>query len=141
MNPGTSKWALGASDHARQRGFGARLIEFGCGPWHRLDHLYTAAMADIRQSRRQRGVGDEGLDLAEMGDADRRAAPKFGAVGNQHHAARIRDDGLGRLHLAIVKIQQRSLLVDGGSADDGVVDLELTYQADSGRADYRAIGA
>ena len=86
-------------------------------PWHRLDHLDTAAMADVRQPGRQRGVGDEGLDLADMGDADRRATPQFRAVGDQHDAARIGDDGLRRLHLAIVEIQQRALLVDRGGAD------------------------
>src|SRR4051794_41153453 len=40
----------------------------------RLDHLDAAAVADVRKSGRQRGVGHEGLDLADMSDAHRRAA-------------------------------------------------------------------
>src|SRR3954447_11380611 len=40
----------------------------------RLDHLDAAAVADVRKSSRQRGVGHEGLDLADMSDAHRRAA-------------------------------------------------------------------
>src|SRR6266849_357041 len=49
--------------------------------------------------------------------------------------------GLRRLDFAIIEIQQRALLVDRGSADDGVVNLELADQADRGRADHRAVGA
>ncbi len=75
-----------------------------------------------------------------MGDANRRAAPQFRRVGDQHHAARIGNDGLGRLHLAIVEIEQRALLVDRGGADDGVIDLELADQADGGRSDHGAVG-
>ena len=62
-------------------------------------------------------------------------------VRDQHDAARVGDDRLRRLHLAIVEVEQRALLVDRGRADDGVVDLELADQADRGRADHRAVGA
>ena len=47
-----------------------------------------------------------------MGKANRRAAPQFGRVGDQHHAARIGDDGLGCLDFAIIEIQERALFVD-----------------------------
>ena len=65
-----------------------------------------------------------------MRDAHRRAAPQLGRIRHQHHAARIGDDGLRRLHLAIVEVEQGALLVDRGDADDGnTVDLELADQA------------
>ena len=38
-----------------------------------------------------------------------RTTPQLGAVGDQHHAARIGDNGLGGLHFAIVEIQQCAL--------------------------------
>ena len=41
---------------------------------HRLDHLDAAVMADIGEPRGQRRVGDEGVDLAHMRDAHRRAS-------------------------------------------------------------------
>jgi hypothetical protein len=73
--------------------------------WHRLDHLDAAGVANVLQARRQWRVGDEGLDLADMGDANRGTAPQFGAVRHQHGAAGIGDDGLRRLHFAIVEIE------------------------------------
>src|SRR3982751_3198500 len=56
-------------------------------------------------------------------------------------AMRIGDDGLRRLHLAVVEVEQSPLLVDRGDADDGVVDLELADQLRRGRADHGAVGA
>jgi hypothetical protein len=52
----------------------------------------------------------------------------------------IRNDGLRRLHFAIVEIQKRALLVDRGRAGDGVIDLELADQVGRGRADHSAGG-
>src|SRR4051812_44259553 len=42
--------------------------------WKRLDHLDAAAVADVCKSPPQRGGGHEGLYLADMSDAHRRAA-------------------------------------------------------------------
>jgi hypothetical protein len=50
-------------------------------------------VADVRQSRRQRGVGDKGLDLAEMGDADRALRRSF-VESATSITLRVRDDGL-----------------------------------------------
>ena len=44
--------------------------------------------------------------------------------------ARIGNDRLRDLHLAIVEIEQRAVVVDRGGADDGVVDLELADEVD-----------
>ena len=65
---------------------------------------YTAAMAGEIEARWQRRIGHKGLDLAEMGDAHRRAAAEFCRVRDQHDAAGVGDDGLRRLHLAIVEV-------------------------------------
>ena len=98
-------------------------------------------MANRGEALRQLLVGDEGLDLGHVRDADRRAAAEFSGIGDQHDAARVGDDGLRHLHLAIVEVEQRALLVDRGRTDDGVIDLELADQADRGRADHSAVGA
>ena len=108
---------------------------------HRRHHLDALAVADGGEALGQFLVGDEGLDLADMGDAHRRAAAELGGVGDQHDAAGIGDDGLRHLHLAIVEVEQRALLVDRGRPDDGVVDLELADQLRRGRADHRTVGA
>ena len=65
----------------------------------------------------------------------------FGAVGHQDHVARIGDDGLRRLDLAVVEIEQRAVLIDRRCADDGEVDLELLDEVVRRLADHRAVGA
>src|SRR3954468_3019497 len=75
-------------------------------------------------------VGDEGIDLREVADPDRRGALELGCVGNQDDLAGIGDDGLRHLHLAKVEIEQRAVMVDGRSSDHRVVDLELLDEID-----------
>ena len=118
----------------------ARLIDIRRRLVHRLHHLDSARVTDVRQCRGERLVGDERLDLADMGDADRGAAAELCGVRHQHDVAGVGDDGLRHLHFAIVEIQQRALLVDRRGPDDGVVDLELADQLRRGRADDCAIG-
>ena len=75
-----------------------------------------------------------------MRDADRGAAAQFGGVGDEHGGARVGDDRLRHLHLAIVEVEQRALLINRGGADDGVIDLELADQLRGGGADHGAVG-
>jgi len=55
--------------------------------------------------------------------------------------ARIGDDGLRRLDLAVVEIEQGAVLVDRRRADHGVVDLELLDEVVRLLADHRTVGA
>src|SRR5439155_11938199 len=109
---GTEK-ALAQAGDSRSR-FNGRLVDVSGRLVHRLDHLDAAVMADAGDAGRQRGVGDEGLDLGKMRNTYRRAAAELCGVGDQHDAAGIGNDRLGCLHLAIVEVEQRALLVDRG---------------------------
>ena len=51
-------------------------------------------------------IGEQGVDLAEVAEVDHGVATKLGVVGGQEHLAGVGDDGLGNLHLVVVKIEQ-----------------------------------
>src|SRR5260370_39009674 len=119
----------------------ARLLRRVRGFIHGLDDGDAAVLRDLGDAGGQAAVGHEGLHLADMADAHRRGAPELGAVGHQDHVARIGDDGLRRLDLAVVEIEQGAVLVDRRRADHGVVDLELLDEVVRLLADHRTVGA
>ena len=107
----------------------ARLVDIRRRLVHRLDHLDAAVMQMLA---RPAGSGTSvtkvwiWLRWAMRNGALRRSFFEF---RDQHDTARIGDDRLRRLHLAIVEVEQSALLIDRGCADNGVVDLELADQA------------
>src|SRR5215510_9906484 len=86
----------------------------------------VALSAQLAHALRRLGLGDEIVELGDMTDAHRRGALELHAIGDQNGFAGAVHDGLRHLHLAIIEVEQRAVLVDGGRADHGVVDLELT---------------
>ena len=86
-------------------------------------------------------VGDPGLDLTDVGDANRRRPLELRTVGDQDGVAGILQNGLGHLDLAIVEIEERPVGFDRRGADDGVVHLELADEVARRGADNAAVGS
>ena len=80
-------------------------------------------------------VGEEAVDLRQLGDFDHRGAVEFADVGGQPDRAGLRNDGLCDLHFAQVEVAQRAVGLNAGRADQRNVDLELAYEIDRRFAD------
>src|SRR5262245_21754478 len=106
-----------------------------------LYQIYLAILADAPHGRDVAAVSDESVDLAEMADAHGCGPLELGGIRDEDHLPGIGDDCLRHLHLAEIEIEQRAVMVDGRGADDGVVDLELLDEINSGLADNAAVGA
>ena len=52
-------------------------------------------------------------------------AAELAVIGSQKHFSRILQDRLSDAHLAVVEVQERSVLVDRADADDADIHLEL----------------
>lgn len=101
-------------------------------------------MSSLRQSRARlwlKPVGDEDVDIAQMADAHRCGALELGTVGDEQALPGVLDDRLRDADLAVIEVEECTLLVDGGGADHRIIDLELADQVDSGCADDAAVGA
>src|SRR6218665_665253 len=87
------------------------------------EHLGVPQQRGKRLGRR--GVGEQAVDLAERGQLHHGRAVELAVVGGQPDLARVLDDGLRHLHLAVVEVAQRAVGLDARDADERDVHLEL----------------
>ena len=75
----------------------------------------------------------------EARQLDHRRAVELAVVGGQPDLARVLDDGVRHLHLAVVEVAQRAVGLDARDADQADVDLELADEVDRRLADDAAV--
>ena len=73
----------------------------------------------------ERGIGEHGFDIADIGHPDHGGTAEFGIVRGQEDPARAFDDGPGHRDLPVIEIQHVAFLVDAGDADDAVIHPEF----------------
>src|SRR5688572_25124875 len=105
-----------------------------------LDEIDVGVPADIADRRHLAAVRYERVDLAEMRDADRSRALEFHRIRDEDHMPGVSDDRLRDLDLAKVEVEQSAVMVDRGSADHRIIDLELLDEIDGRLADDAAVG-
>ena len=75
-------------------------------------------------------VGEQPVDLRQRGHLDHGGAVELADVGGQPDLARMRNDGLRHLDLAVVVVAQRAVGLDARNADQRNVHLELADEVD-----------
>ena len=84
-------------------------------------------------------VGKEGVNLVDVAEPDHRTTLEFTLIGNQKDLTGVLDNGLGSPNLMIVKVEQRSIRVNAGNADDSKINFELADKIDGCFAGNAAI--
>ena len=102
-----------------------------------------AAHAGVQQRLGQRflgmRVGEEAVDLGNVGQLDHGLALELAAVGGQPDFARLFDDGAGDAHFAEVVVAQRAVGLDAGNADQADIHLELADEIHGGFANDASV--
>ena len=84
-------------------------------------------------------VGKEGVNLTDVAEPDHCTTLEFALVRNQKDLSGVFDNGLSDPNLMIVKVEQGSIRVDAGNADDAEINLELADKIDGCFAGNAAI--
>ncbi len=79
------------------------------------------------------------MAIVEVSAAHGGVAAELAGVGNEEGGPAVGDDGLTRLHLAGVKIEQRAILVDAADTENPDISLEAREETHRCVADDIAV--
>ncbi len=135
---------VGRLENERLRGLQSKLIAGGDPQRGRSAragdmHLAGASLDHRAKVRRDRFVGEQMGQLAEMAAAHRRGAAEFAVIGDQQGCAAVRCDSLPGFDLAGIEVQQAAVGIDAADTENAEVGLEFRKERDGGIADDVAV--
>ena len=104
-------------------------------------HLRARGLEDGEKCVGRRPVGEPGVHVREVAEANHRVSADLAEVGTKKDLARVLDDRLRDTHLVKVEVEQRAIQFDTGDTDNAEVDLELTDELERGLASHAVIPA